>query len=98
MPTYYSMKDWTLIGFEISKKKGKMYNAILINNKNDKIKEMAFGSKNYENFSDLTGLDAYPHLIHGDEKRKKSYRARHKGFLKKGFYSPSFFSYAFLWS
>ena len=74
-----------------------MYSAILQNKKNNKIKKLDFGDNTMQNYRDITGLNLYPHLIHNDNKRRKSFKARHKGFLKKGFFSPSFFSYWFLW-
>lgn len=95
--TYYSMKYYDLLGFEKSKKKGKMYDAILLNKKNSKIKRVPFGSSEYENYRDITGLNLYPHLIHGNNERRRRYRARHKVFLKKGYYSPGLFSFFFLW-
>lgn len=94
---YYSKKDYKLLGFEKSNKKDKMYNALLENKKNGRITRVSFGHNKYENYRDITGLNAYPHLIHGDKNRRKSFRARHKGYLKTGFYSPSFFSYYYLW-
>lgn len=92
---YYSIKDYKLIGFEKSKTKNKMYNAILLK-KNKKYK-VPFGDKRYQNFRDITGLNLYPQLIHNDNKRRNNYRTRHKHFLKKGYYSPGYFSYYYLW-
>ena len=92
---YYSKKDYKLIGFEKSKTKNKMYDAILL--KGNKKYKVPFGDKRYQNFRDITGLNLYPHLIHDDNKRRKNYRTRHKHFLKKGYYSPGYFSYYYLW-
>lgn len=94
---YYSMNDYKLKGFIKSKKQGKMYDAILEEIKTGKIKKVSFGANNYQNFRDITGLNAYPHLIHNDEKRRSLYKKRHKRYLKDGYYSPSFFSFYFLW-
>ena len=94
--TYYSKEEYKLIKYEKSKVKGKQYAAILENNKTKKKVRVNFGSM-MENYRDLTGLNLYPHLIHGDLKRRKSFRARMKGFIKEGYYSPSFFSYHILW-
>ena len=92
------MKDYKLLGFEKSKRKGKMYTAILENKKTGKlITSLHFGASNCENYQDRTGLNAYPKLIHGDTKRRKNYRARHKNTLKSGYYSPGYFSYYYLW-
>lgn len=58
---------------------------------------LPFGSSEHENYQDKTGLNLYPHLIHGDEKRRKAYRARAKGKLKPGYWSPSYMSFHYLW-
>ena len=94
---YYNKKDYKLIGFEVSKREGKMYDALLERKKDKKIIRVPFGDATMENYRDLTGLNLYPQLIHNDEKRRKSFRARHKGYLKNGYYSPSYFSYYILW-
>jgi hypothetical protein len=94
---YYDMKDYKLIGYEVSKVKGKMYDAILMRKKDHKIFRVSFGSNTYENYQDKTSLNAYPHLIHGDKERRRLFRSRMKHNLKKGFYSPSYFSYNVLW-
>jgi hypothetical protein len=97
MPTYYSKKEYDHIGFEKAKAKGKMYNALLRRKSDKRIIRVPFGANNMENYQDKTGLNAYPHLIHGDKKRRASFRARHRGYLKDGYFSPGFFSYFFLW-
>lgn len=94
---YYSKKEYKLLGFEKSTRKNKKYNAILQNKKTGRQTRVPFGDIRYKSYHDITGLNLYPHLIHGDKKRRKSYMARHKGFLKKGYWSPSWFSYYKLW-
>lgn len=91
------MKNHILYGYEKSNKKNKKYNALLIKHGTNKLIRVGFGDIRYENFHDLTGLNAYPHLLHGDENRRSLYRKRHKGYLRKGYYSPSFFSFHLLW-
>ena len=95
--TYYNKKDYKLIGFEKSKTKFKMYDGLIQNRKTKKIVRVPFGSTEYQNFQDKTGLNLYPELIHGDKERRRLYRARHIVFLKKGYYSPSYFSWFYLW-
>ena len=95
--SYFSMKEWGLAGFKKSKVKDKMYAAIIYNKQTKRRRTLNFGSVHYQNFRDVTGLNLYPHLIHGDKKRRDLFHARHKGFIKEGYYSPSFFSYYFLW-
>jgi len=95
--TYYSKKEYKFIKFEKSSKRGKMYNGVIQNKKTKKIVRIPFGSSLHQNFHDKTGLNAFPHLIHGETKRRRLFRARHKGFLRDGYYSGSYFSYNFLW-
>ena len=47
--------------------------------------------------SNLTGLNLYPQLIHGDLKRRNNYRARAASKVRKDFLSASYFSYFYLW-
>ena len=92
------MRDYDVIGFNKSDKKNKMYDAVL---KSKNIKGyyviLPFGDTRYKNYWDLTGLNMYPHLIHGDKSRRKKYRSRHKVYLKQGYYSPGYFSFNYLW-
>ena len=94
---YYSMSDWKLLGFKKSQAKNKKYSAILENKTTKKVRTVNFGDIRYQNFHDKTGLNLYPDLLHGDKKRRKSYRSRARVNLRKGFYSPSFFSFYYLW-
>ena len=94
---YYDKKTHKLIGFRPSKRKNKMYDAILVSSASGIIHGIPFGDKRYQNYQDRTGLNAYPHLIHGDKKRRKMYQNRHKSFLRDGYYSPGYFSYYYLW-
>ena len=94
---YYSMRQYKLIGYEKAKSKNKMYNA-LIQDKQGKVIKIPFGDNRYENFSDNTGLNIYPRLIHNDTKRKRLYKARHSGYIRKGYYSPGWFSMTQLWT
>ena len=95
--SYLSKKEYKLLGFLPSNKKDKMYSAVLENKKTKKIKYMDFGSRNYGNYRDITGLNLYPQLIHNDKERRRLFRSRMKHNLKDGFYSSSFFAYKYLW-
>lgn len=95
--TYYKKTEYKLIGYEKSKRKRKMYNALLERKKDKKIIRVPFGDDKMENYRDETGLNAYPHLIHNDDVRRKRFRQRSKGYLKSGYYSPGYFSYYILW-
>ena len=93
---FYNIKEYDLIDIVKSKTKNKMYDAIL-KSKNGELAIVPFGDKRFENYWDLTGLNLYPKLNHGDDKRRAKYRKRHQVYLKKGYYSPGFFSYYYLW-
>lgn len=89
-------ENYKLIGFEKSNTKNKMYDAILKNKNNNRMKKIPFGDQRYENFRDITGLNLYPHLIHNDESRRILYRKRHDK-NKNNKYSSGYFSYYYLW-
>lgn len=93
---FYPMSQYRLIGFRESTKKNKMYDAILRSRAGETYM-VPFGDVRYQNYRDKTGVDAYPHLIHGDKRRRKNYRARHAGYLEPGYFSPGYFSYYYLW-
>ena len=94
---YYSQNEWKLLGFKKSQVKGKKYSALIQHKKNERVRKINFGATGYEHYRDSTGLRLYSHLDHGDKKRRTSYKARHSVYLRKGYYSPSYFSYTFLW-
>ena len=94
---YYKKTDYKLLGYEKATRKGKMYNALLERKKDKKIIRVPFGSSDYDNFRDLTGLNLYIRLLDGDKKRRTLYRARHKKDLKDGCYSAGYFIYVILW-
>ena len=92
------------IKFEVaSKSTGKKYIAILPDNK-----KVYFGARGYEHFKDSVpkklGGGKWKHKDHLNLDRRRNYRKRHRGVLTKlgrpaykVRYSPSWFSYYFLW-
>lgn len=94
---FYLIRDYKLINFERSKTKNKKYDAILQNKLNDKLVKIPFGDKRFEQFKDSTGLGLYSNKDHGDLKRRQLYRQRHQKDIKKGYYSPGYMSFYFLW-
>lgn len=94
---YYKKSDYTFIQFQKSGRSDKKYEAVLQNKKTARIVYIHFGAINYENYGDKTGLNLYPHLIHGDKERRRLFRLRMKHNLKVGYYSPAFFAYYYLW-
>jgi len=85
-----------LLGFKKSTRKNKKYTAFVKDG--DKIFKVHFGDARYEHYKDTTGVGAWSHKDHLDEKRRKNYRRRHEA---QGFhsvlYSPSYFAYNYLW-
>lgn len=94
---YYNRREFNLSGFEKAKAANKMYNALLTRVSDGKIIRVPFGDTRYQNYRDITGLNLYPHLIHGDSDRRRRYHARHRVYLKDGFYSAGLFSLVYLW-
>jgi len=94
---YYLKSEYNLQGFRKSTRKGKMYDALLINKDTGKIIKVPFGDSTMGNYQDKTGLNLYPQLIHGDKKRRSAFQSRFKHFLKDGYYSPGDFSFRILW-
>ena len=94
---YYKKSEYKLLGYEKATRKGKKYNGILERKSDKRIFRVPFGSIEYENYHDLTGLNLYSKLLHGDKKRRKLYRTRHQKDLKANYYSPGYFSYHILW-
>lgn len=95
--TYYSKREYKLLGYEKATRANKMYNGVLQNKKTGQLVRVPFGDNKMENYQDKTGLNLYPELIHNDKERRKRFRARSKGYLRDGYYSPSWFSYYILW-
>jgi len=93
----YAKRDYKLLGFEKARAKDKMYAAILEDKLTGRERTVNFGSKSYENYRDRTGLNLYPHLIHGDANRRASYRARHRNNVHSKCYNPAYFAYHYLW-
>ncbi len=94
---YYDMKQYKLHGFERSRSKGKKYDAIIINKQTNRSTRIPFGAIGYQQYRDSTGLGFYSRYNHNDRERRTRYRKRHVGHIKKGFYSPSWMSYKYLW-
>jgi hypothetical protein len=91
--------QFRLVRFERSKNPKKKYDGIIEDKKTKKTQRVPFGSRNplYEQYKDSTGLKLYSRLDHGDEKRRKAYKARHEKTRYKK-WSPSWLSDTFLWT
>ena len=90
--------QFRLVRFERSKNPKKKYDAILEDVKTKRTQRVPFGSRQplYEQYKDSTGLKLYSRLDHGDNERRKNYKARHEKTRHKKF-SASWFSDRFLW-
>ena len=91
----YSIKDYKILGFEKSNAKNKKYTAYIQNIHTEKISKIHFGDNRYYHYNDKIGL--YKHLNHNDKQRRENYRNRHKVYYDKNYYSPSYFSWGYLW-
>jgi hypothetical protein len=89
------LKNYKHIGFTKSHLVNKKYDAILKNKITKQIKLIPFGSANYEQYRDSTGLNLYSHLDHNDTKRKDLYYKRHN--INYGKFTPDYFSKKYLW-
>lgn len=89
-------RDYKFVKFTKSHKRGKKYDAILLNKHTRKIKRVPFGAVGYEQYKDSTGLGHYTKYNHGDKKRRTRYRRRHRG-EGSNKYSSGYFSWHYLW-
>ena len=95
--TYYSIKEYDILEFKKSIVHNKKYAVILQNKITKKKKILNFGDIRYQHYYDGVPNPIYTHLNHNDKKRRENYRKRHFNNLKKGYYSPGYFSYYYLW-
>lgn len=93
---YYSMDDYKFSHFEKSRRHMKKYDAIIEHKRTNKQVRIPFGAIGYDQYDDQA-LGLYDDYNHYDSRRRKLYRNRHKKWLKDGFYSPSYFSWRYLW-
>jgi len=97
MTTYYSMDDYKFVKFRRSQTNNKKYDAIIENKESKKQIILPFGDTRYSQYKDSTGLGFYSHKDTKNKLRRSLFRDRHKGFLKPNHFSPSYFSFNFLW-
>ena len=95
----YLKKDYNLIKFQKSNRKGKKYDAILQNKKRGKTVRVPFGAVGYSTYSDKTGLGLYE--THNDKARLNSFRSRFRKLTQnkdyQKYYSSIWFSNEYLW-
>lgn len=93
----YPMSEYKLDHFEKAKNPAKKYDAIIQNRKTKKYILIPFGSSTNEHYRDSTPLKIYSHLDHNDEVRKKNFKNRFKRLYHPKYYSPTYFSWNYLW-
>ena len=93
------MSQYELLGFERSRSPKKKYDAILSLKSiyPHDIVRVPFGDVRYAQYEDTTGLRLYSRLDHLSPARRDRFRKRHAGFLRSGYFSPSYFAYFYLW-
>jgi hypothetical protein len=86
-----------------SKVKGKKYSVYVKSDSGSK-KLIHFGSASMQHYKDTTGVGAWSSKDHGDEERRKSFRARMSGIKTKSGgraiddkNSPAYWAYHKLW-
>ena len=77
----------------VSKAKGKKYSVYVMKNGSKRL--IHFGDSNMQQFHDKLGH--YQNLNHNNKERRRLYHARHKHFIRKGYYSAGDQSMRFLW-
>ena len=93
----FPISENELIKFQKSNTKNKKYDAIIENKQTGKQYTIPFGDVRYEQYKDSTGLELYKNLNHYDEVRKSHYKIRHANTFNKYYFSPSYFSWKYLW-
>ena len=101
----FSVKDYTIAKFERSPLRDKKYRVYIIR-KDGSSGEAAsrfsniffdFGQIGYEHFKDSTPLKLYSKDDHNDQKRRELYRSRFRHLYDPEVYSPTYFSWNYLW-
>ena len=94
---FLPMSEYELQGFERATAKNKKYTAVLRHKKSGATRGMSFGDKRYEQYKDSTGVGVYSHMDHNDSHRRALYRQRHQNDMRRGHFSPGYFSLVYLW-
>lgn len=92
----YSMKEYELIKIVPSENPKKKYTATLRNKKTQKEVNINFGGIKNVNTQYYDILGHYSKYNNYSKEKRDNYYSRH-GEVKKGYYSPRYFSHVFLW-
>ena len=93
---FYLMIDYRFKGFRISHAKHSKYDAILVHKQIGNTIFLPFGGATTKTYQDLTGLNAFPSLLHHDANVRKLYHKRNDKRLRHGYFSPTYFSLKYL--
>lgn len=98
----FSVKDYKIVRFEKSPLRDKKYRVYLEPKfqKQGEVKRqdaLDFGQTGYEHFKDSTPLKLYSKDDHNDQKRRELYRNRFRHLYDPEVYSPTYFSWNYLW-
>ena len=88
--------DYSFVKFRNSTTKSKKYDAVLYNKKAKRYMIVPFGSPEYSQYEDKTGMGTYSHLNTYNKERRRLYRLRHAGEEKNKF-SSGWFALKYLW-
>lgn len=94
---FYSKEKHKLLGFEKARNLKKKYDAIIVNKESGKIIRIPFGAASQPQYKDSTGLGLWVEYNHGDPIRRELFRSRHKKNYDPDYYSPTYFSWKYLW-
>jgi hypothetical protein len=85
--------EWHLVGFSRSSRPNKKVVATLKNENTGRTRSVHFGQRGSVTYKDKTGKGG--DSTHGDPKKRENYRKRHQKPGPK--FSPSYFSWFYLW-
>lgn len=85
-----------LLGFEVSHRPDKKFNAIVFNTLTGRIRRIPFGQRGSTTYQNKTGVGRV--ATHHDKVRRDNYRRRHHGEgLASKKYTPGWFAWHYLW-
>jgi len=93
---FYPETQYSCRGFQISHKKQQRYDAVLVHTKTAKQILIPFGNATMKAYHDLTGLNAFPHLLHNDPELRQLYHLRNDKHIRAGYFSPVYFTSKYL--
>ena len=90
------MTEYECRGFRISHAKNQKYDAVLVHKKTSTQILLPFGGATTKTYHDLTGLNAFPTMLHHNNELRRLYHKRNDKRLRCGYFSASYFSGKYL--